>query len=75
MDKNQEAKTANLTARKSLGEILVEGNFITNEQLHDALEQAEKFAEVRMIADGASAESTAAETTRVSFSIVITRRD
>lgn len=38
MDKNQEAKTANFTARKNLGEILVEGNFITNEQLHEALE-------------------------------------
>lgn len=42
-----------------------------------ALEKAEIFAEVRIaeITDGTRAESTAAETTRVSFSIVITRQD
>ena len=38
MDRDKEAKSANVTTSKKLGEMLVEDNFITAEQLDHALE-------------------------------------
>lgn len=39
MDRDKEVKSANVTTSKKLGEMLVEDNFITAEQLDHALEQ------------------------------------
>jgi len=38
MDKNEEMKSVTVASRKILGEMLVEGNFITPEQLNEALD-------------------------------------